>query len=175
MHFEPESTPSESVIMSHSAAGYVCGYSFYYQLFGDAELLLRTYPSEELVWFSGRQNHDSSSWIRVNTEQRVFLSSSINEELQFVIVSYSRSGNSIAPQVALDLVELEFCLPCDFDLMATTEGKLPVCCDTCTANINIKTPLCLISGSLRLSYVNHTKIFLRTVHSIPVAVSSTIP
>ena len=127
MYFEPESTPSESVIMSHSAAGYVCGYSFYYQLLGDAEIILRTFPSEEIVWFSGRQNDKNSSWIRVDNEQHVFLSSSINEELQFVMVSYSHSGNSIAPQVALDVVELEFCLPCDFNLMATA-GKPLVCC-----------------------------------------------
>ena len=118
MYFKPDSSPSEFVIMSHSAAGYVCGYSFYYQLLGDAELLLQT-SSKDIVWFSGRQNHENTPWISVSTEQRVFLSSSADEELLFVLVSYGHSSDLIAPQVALDLVELEFCLPCDFELMAT--------------------------------------------------------
>ena len=95
------------VVMSYTAASYACGYSFYYQLYGDVELSLLTTMGEE-VWTS--KGHGTDEWTYISTSQLDYLADTLDDGLQFVLVTNSSGGH-----VALDAVGLQFCLPCDLE------------------------------------------------------------
>ena len=96
-------------------AGYVCGFSVSYWLSGnDSRLYLRS-SSGMTVWSTNGMGHDnietrpSDSWVYVNTTQDQYVTSDLDDQLQFVLVS----GGA----VAIDDITLKFCLPCDFDTL----------------------------------------------------------
>ena len=80
-HFVLAGADEETVGISYSKAWYVCGYSFSYQLSHDAVLSLRT-TSGNVVWSSSMA---TSGWVRVSSKGEQFVTSSQEEELQFVL------------------------------------------------------------------------------------------
>lgn len=115
------SVPSETIILSYPAAGYVCGLSYSYQLFGDSELLLRT-ASGQLVWVvEGGEGGVEGEWIHASSFElsgggQWYLTEYLDDVLQFVLVSHGDVGGGASTvEVVLDNVEVEFCLPCNFE------------------------------------------------------------
>ena len=158
-----DSLTSESVIMSHASAGYVCGYSFHYQLFGDAELTLHT-SSGEPVWSSGRG--DVSEWTAISSSSVQFITGSLDDGLQFVLVSYDTQA-----QVALDNIKLDFCLPCDFDSLEV-EGKhtWQVHGMHISQVVMTSTSFHFFAENFYLTYQNYSQIYLRTSQTLSVEV-----
>ncbi len=75
------SAGEETVGISYTKAWYVCGYSFSYQLSDDAVLSLRS-TSGNVVWSSSMA---TSGWVGVRSNGEQFVTSSQEEELQFVL------------------------------------------------------------------------------------------
>ena len=99
----------------YSAAAYVCGYSFSYQLRGDGDLVLQS-SSGNVVWSSGTEEQQ---WVHVNMSNAdpQFLTRNLSDSLQFSLVSH---GGGDMLWAFLDDITLDFCLPCDFQELQRT-------------------------------------------------------
>jgi len=132
------SIAQSQVVAVYSAAAYVCGYSFSYQLRGDGELVLQS-SSRNVVWSSGTEEQQ---WVHVNMSNAdpQFLTRNLSDGLQFSLVSH---GGGDMPRAFLDDITLDFCLPCDFQELQRTEN-------------------------FYLSYENSTSIYLRVSQTMSI-------
>ena len=95
------SIAQSQVVAVYSAAAYVCGYSFSYQLHGDGELVLQS-SSGNVVWSSGTEEQQ---WVHVNMSNAdpQILTRNLSDGLQFSLVSH---GGGDMPRAFLDEVVL---------------------------------------------------------------------
>lgn len=131
---------SEGVVVSYPRAGYSCGLTFSYYLTGGGgvSLILRT-SSGTVLWTSPST---SAAWEVVGLSDSQYLTSGVDEGVEFALTSVEGNGS-----VALDNVVLNFCLPCDFGGLET-------------------------SDMLELSYDNSSRIYLRTPQTIHIEVAT---
>ena len=111
----------ELVIATYSVAAYICNYTFSYQVHGGAELVLRD-SSGTVIWSSGTNDQDSQRWIHVTLQREnvQHLTNQLSDGLQFVLVRPTTSFSSETLRVFLDDVNVDFCLPCDFQQLQSS-------------------------------------------------------
>ena len=124
--------------MSYSRAGYLCDLAFSYQLVGEGEVNLRLQTSSSVIVWS--TNTARSSWEAVGLQDSHYLTSHVDERIEFVLTSDGASAS-----VALDNMDLTFCLPCDLGALQTGMG-------------------------FKLNYDNYTRIYLRTPQTMNIEV-----
>ena len=123
-----QSSSSELVIATYSTAAYICNYTFSYQVHNGAELVLRD-SSGTVIWSSGTSN--TWQWVHVTLrmEDVQYSTDQLSDELQFVLVR-PPSVSSRTLRVFLDDVNVDFCLPCDFQQLQSS-GMCSVLVVTC--------------------------------------------
>ncbi len=133
------SSMSDTVIVTYSKAGYSCGMTFSYYLTGEegVRLILRT-SSGAVVWSSPPGL--TSRWETAGVPDSQYLTSNVNETIEFVLAS--DRGNASA---ALDNVNIDFCLPCNFEMLQS-------------------------DSAFNLNYINYSRINLRTQMAIQIEV-----
>ena len=116
-----QSSSSELVIVSYSAAAYICNYTFSYQVRNGAKLVLRD-SSGAVIWSSGTSDQDTRQWVHVTLPRKDvhYLTDQSSDELQFVLVRPATNVNSGTLRVFLDDVNVDFCLPCDFQQLQSS-------------------------------------------------------
>ena len=127
-------TPSSSfelVIATYSVAAYICNYTFSYQIHGGAELVLRD-SSGSIIWSSRANNQATQQWIHVTLQRDNihYLTDQLSDGLQFVLVRPTTSFSSETLRVFLDDVNVDFCLPCDFQQLQSS-GMCSFLVETC--------------------------------------------
>ena len=125
-----QSSSSELVIVTYSIAAYICNYTFSYQVRNGSELVLRD-SSGTVIWSSGTSDQDTRQWVHVTLQMEdiQYLTDQLSDELQLVLVR-PPSGNSRTLRVFLDDVNVDFCLPCDFQQLQSS-GMCSVLVVTC--------------------------------------------
>ena len=141
-----QSSSSELVITTYSTAAYICNYTFSYQVRNGAELVLRD-SSGTVIWSSGTSN--TWQWVHVTLrmEDVQYLTDQLSDELQFVLVR-PPSVNSGTLRVFLDDVNVDFCLPCDFQQLQSS-GMCSVLIVICI----LATSVCI-----RVALYNHCNV-----------------
>ena len=137
----PAISGSETVIASLSRAGYACDLTFYYHIIGvaGARLELRSL-SGHIIW-SSPANVGVGRWeIVALPESSHYFTPRVDDTVEFVFVSTGANAS-----VALDDIDVNFCLPCNFDNLHS-------------------------SSALRLSFTNYSRVYLRIPQSIQVEV-----
>ena len=126
-----QSSSFEHVIATYSVAAYICNYTFSYQVRGGAELVLRD-SSGTVIWSSGTNNQDTLQWIHVTLQREnvQHLTNQLSDGLQFVLVRPTTSFSSETLRVFLDDVNVDFCLPCDFQQLQSS-GMCSFLVETC--------------------------------------------
>ena len=143
-----QSSSSELVIATYSTAAYICNYTFSYQVRNGAELVLRD-SSGTVIWSSGTSDQDTWQWIHVTLQMEdvQYLTDQLSDELQFVLVR-PPSVNSGTLRVFLDDVNVDFCLPCDFQQLQSS-GMCSVLIVICI----LATSVCI-----RVALYNHCNV-----------------
>lgn len=136
--FAQVSSELERVIMSYPRAGYSCGLTFSYHLTGEGvNLVLRT-SLGTILWLS--LPAASAAWEVVGISESQYLTPQVDEGVELVLLSTGANGS-----VALDNIDVNFCLPCNFETLQ-------------------------ISSGFDLSYDNYSRVFLRTPYTMQVQV-----
>lgn len=136
--FAQVSSELERVIMSYPRAGYSCGLTFSYHLTGEGvNLVLRT-SLGTILWLSSPAA--SAAWEVVGISESQYLTPQVDEGVELVLLSTGANGS-----VALDNIDVNFCLPCNFETLQ-------------------------ISSGFDLSYDNYSRVFLRTPYTMQVQV-----
>ena len=125
-----QSSSSELLIATYSAAAYICNCTFSYQVHSGAELVLRD-SSGRMIWSSGTNEQDMQQWVHMTLpmEGAQHLTDQLSDGLQFVLVR-PPSVSSGTLRVFLDDVNVDFCLPCDFQQLQSS-GMCSVLVVTC--------------------------------------------
>ena len=137
---------NESTLMTYNQAGYICGFSFSYFLSEGAGIVVRSDPSGREVWSSVGEAQPTGSWQSVNyTSAQHYLTSYFEEMLEIVLIRTSGQNPGRVIIGAVDNLNVEFCLPCNFeDLLNATQ--------------------------FTLNYASHTRIYLRQPQNLTIQV-----
>ena len=145
------SSSSEAILMTYPRAGYICGFSLSYFLGSGASLVVRSNPSRREVWSSLDEATPTSteSWETVNlTRAQYYLTSQFDETLEIVLIASGDRNSSLVIAGAVDNVNVQFCLPCNFEHL----------------QLNVT--------QFVLNYKNQTRIYLRQPQNLTIQVSA---
>lgn len=135
----PAVSGSERVVAFLSRAGYACGLTFSYHITGVGRLDLRS-SSGVTIWSSSSDEGMARWVIATLPESSQYFTPHVEDAVEFVLVSTGANAS-----IALDDIDVNFCLPCNFDSLHS-------------------------SSALRLSYTNYTRVYLRTPQNMQVEV-----
>ena len=110
-------------LLTYPSISYLCGFSFYYQVYDNIRLILEpAHGNETLYWASPVEN--LNEWRYEETPAGELPISLSTEDLTFSLEPLN--DVSVLSYVAVDDVTLYFCLPCD--ISALSEGDYVCVC-----------------------------------------------
>ena len=101
-------------LLSFPTISYMCGFSFYYQVYGNIRLTLESNESS-LIWASPLEN--SNRWNYVEVPSGEYPLTLSTQPLVFSMEAINTP--SLSSFVAVDEVSLHFCLPCNYTYITT--------------------------------------------------------
>ena len=151
---------NETTLLSYNQAGYICGLAFSYFLSNQAGLAVRSNPSGREVWSSlNEPMHTTASWNSVNfMRAQYYLTAQFEETLEIVLFraavaggspSNSSGSSSNVLAAAIDNLNVQFCLPCNFEGLQN-------------------------ETQFTLDYEAHVRIYLRQPQNLTIQVSNTL-
>ena len=105
-------------LMTYYSAQLFCGISFSYQAHATT-LRLVTSSTDTPPLFSSSSSSSGEWWSEYSLGVGRYVPSASNEYVQFVAESSGEAGG----WVAVDNVEVHFCLPCDLHALASSTGE----------------------------------------------------
>ena len=157
----------QSLILAYSAFSYVCGFSFFFQVYDNIRLLLQT-SNGTTLWASNTA--DVTKWEFVEYSSGQFPFTVTTEQLVFV--AEKMGVLSSFSYAAVDEVILDFCLPCELSLLSPGNQITSMCC--CIA-LYVKATFVLckfhtLSDSFSLTVPNYLTVYLREEQAIAIKV-----